>query len=119
MSGPSRVRLTSGHGESEDFVLASTYDRDLALAAEATATLQARALELKRTHDIIAGELAVARAENKALQLHLKDLECQREEILLLKNVDFGTSEKCAKCATLETFILWMIERMKSLEDAR
>jgi hypothetical protein len=42
-------------------------------------------------------------------------LEKQREELMVLKDIKFE-GEQCAKCATLETFILWCIARMKELE---
>lgn len=81
-----RIRMTSGHGESEDVVLASDYDA----LVEQIETLRSRIAELER----------------------------QRSELLTLRDIEF-LGEKCQKCAALEPFILWCIEKMKELEDAR
>lgn len=63
-----------------------------------------------------ATQLALARIEE--LERDQKLLLTLRDSYEMASNPP-GGAEKCFKCATLETFILWMIERMKSLEDAR
>lgn len=44
-------------------------------------------------------------------------LRKERAEILALRGIDFGPLEPCKKCATLETMSLWMIAKIKELED--